>query len=272
MLRRAITRIGYGLVILDPFVKLHALIENNNPHMDYVVGLLTKLAHDLDVAIDCPVHTHKGTITAGDADARRGGSSQRDASRLDYTLIRMTEEEAEQFGVHPDDRRDYVRLDKAKANMVRATKAYWFRLVNISLGNATPEYPDGDDVQAIEKWDPPKTWQGADPKTLDAILDVIDRGTPDGQRYSDHKNAKDRAAWEVVAEHCPDKPESACREMIRAWLKDHTLFRDDYDDPVHREKRKGLFVDPKKRPKYGTQEAAGQDGKRDTGDASAGCH
>jgi hypothetical protein len=87
-----------------------------------------------------------------------------------------------------------VRLDKAMA------KAYWFRLVSVSLGNATPEYPDGDDVQAIEKWDLPKTWQGADPKTLDAILDAIDRGAPDDQRYSDHKNAKGRAAWKRAIE------------------------------------------------------------------------
>jgi hypothetical protein len=252
MLRRAIARTGCGFLVLDPFVKLHALMENDNPQMDFVYGLLTNMAQNLNVAIDCPAHTHKGVILAGDADARRGASAQRDAGRLDYTLIRMTESEAEQFGIHPNDRKDYVRLDKAKANMVRAQKARWFRLVNIPLGNATKEYPEGDDVQAIEKWEPPETWQGAEPETLNAILDAFDRGMPDGRRYSDNRRAEDRAAWKVVQGHCPDKPESACQEMIKAWLKAGVLFRDDYDDPIRRDKQKGLFVDHKKRPKYGT--------------------
>jgi hypothetical protein len=187
-------------------------------------------------------------IVAGDADARRGASAQRDAGRLDYTLIRMTTDEAEAFGIHPDDRKDYVRLDKAKANMVRATKARWFRLVSIPLGNATPEYPEGDDVQAIEKWEPPDTWQGASPETLNAILDALDKGMPDGHRYSDHRNAKGREAWQIVAEYCPGKPESACREMIKAWIKAGVLFRDEYKDPTRGDTEKGLFVDHKRRP------------------------
>jgi hypothetical protein len=260
MLRRAIKRTGCEFLVLDPFVKIHALMENDNPQMDFVFGLLTKMAQDLNIAVDCPAHTHKGAIVAGDADARRGASAQRDAGRLDYTLIRMTEDEAEAFGIHPDDRKDYVRLDKAKANMVRAAKARWFRLVSVPLGNATKMYPDGDDVQAIEKWGPPDTWQGASPETLNAILDAIDRGMPDGRRYSDNSRSGDRAAWKVVQEYCPDKPESACKEMIKAWMKKGAgvLFREDYDDPIRHDKQKGLFVDHKRRPKYSTRKEEGR--------------
>ena len=39
-------------------------------------------------------------------------------------------------------------------------KATWFRLVSVPLGNATPQYPNGDHVQAVEPWIPPKTWEG----------------------------------------------------------------------------------------------------------------
>jgi hypothetical protein len=55
-----------------------------------------------------------------------------------------------------------------------------------------------------------------------------------------------------VAEHCPTKPESACKEMIKAWLKAKILFREDYHDPIRRDTQQGLFVDHKRRPKYGT--------------------
>jgi hypothetical protein len=213
MLRRAIARSKYDLVILDPFVKLHALQENDNSDMEYVANLLLSIAHECNVAIDSPAHTHKGEIKAGDADARRGGSAQRDADRLDFTLTVMAKEEAKQFGIAPDARIDYVRLDSAKVNICRAVRAVWFRLVSVRLGNVTKHYRDGDEVQAIERWEPAPVWVDADGKALssavlDAILDGTDAGLPDGRRYSEHGTAKERAAWLVVQKHCPEKPEA----------------------------------------------------------------
>jgi hypothetical protein len=236
MVRRAISRCDYGLVILDPFVKLHVLAENDNPQMDFVASLLVKIAHDLNVAIDSPAHTHKGVIVAGDADARRGASSQTNADRLDYTFTAMTEEEAKRFGILPDERKSYVRLDNAKVNIVRSMKASWFRLVSIPLGNPTEKYPDGDHVQAIERWHPPETWEGISSETLNAILDDLDKGMPDGRRYSRHGAATDRAAWQVVHQHCPDKTEAQCREIIKLWWDGKVLVEDSYDDTVTRKK------------------------------------
>ena len=46
----------------------------------------------------------------------------------------MSEDEAKQFGIPADERKRYMRLDKAKANIVRAVKARWFKLVSIPLG------------------------------------------------------------------------------------------------------------------------------------------
>jgi len=250
MLRRAIARTRCDLLILDPFVKLHGLNESDNPDMDFVCSLLIKIAQDCNIAVDSPAHTHKGAITAGDADARRGASAQRDAGRLDYTFTVMSEDEAKQFGIAADVRKSYMRLDKAKANIVRAVKARWFRLASVRLDNATALYPDGDEVQAIERWEPPETWAGVDGETLNAILDAIDAGLPDGRRYIDHGAAKDRAAWLAVQKHCPDKPEVQCREMIKQWVKAEVLFRDKYPNPLRREEEKGLFVDADKRPPY----------------------
>ena len=250
MLRRAIARTSCDLLVLDPFIKLHALNESDNPDMNFVCELLIKLAQDGNIAVDSPAHTHKGAIQAGDADARRGASAQRDAGRLDYTFTVMSEHEAKQFGIAADERKRFMRLDKAKANIVRAVKARWFRLASVRLDNATTLYPDGDEVQAIERWEPPETWDGADGETLNAILDAIDAGLPDGRRYIDHGAAKDRAAWLAVQKHCPDKPEVQCREMIKQWIKAEVLLRDKYFNPLRREQENGLFVDADKRPAY----------------------
>ncbi len=90
-----ITRRAIDIVILDPFVKSHAVEENNNVAMDAVVGVLAGIAAKHNIAIDVPHHTRKGASTPGNADAGRGASAMKDAARLVYTLARMTPEEAQ---------------------------------------------------------------------------------------------------------------------------------------------------------------------------------
>ena len=248
MLRKAIKRRRPDLLILDPFVKLHALDENSNPDMDFVCSQLVKLAQEYNIALDSPAHTRKGQLTAGDSDNRRGASAQRDAGRLDYTLTAMTEDEAKQFGIDPDERKSYVRLDRAKANIVRAIKATWYRLVNVPLDNATELYPEGDQVQALEAWVPPDPWIDLDTGLINRILDRIEAGMPDGNRYSGAPSAKMRAAWRVITTEIPGKAEAQAREIIRAWLDSRLLVSRKYENPIDRKKADGLFVDPTKRP------------------------
>ena len=249
MLRNAIERLRLGLIILDPFVKLHAMEENDNGAMDFVCDLLVQLAIEYNIAVDAPHHTRKGAITAGDADAGRGASSARDAGRLIYTLTRMTEEEAKAFSINPEERGLYVRLDSGKVNIAPPSReATWFRLVNVRLGNGNADYPNGDEVQTVEPWKPPKTWADLSSAQLNQVLTEIDGGVSNGQRYSDANAAGARAAWPVVQRHCPTKTEAQCREIIRTWVKTELLYHEDYEDPTDRKTRKGLRVDNSKRP------------------------
>ena len=248
-LRAKIELLKPDIVCLDPFVKTHALAENDNGAMDYVCDLLATFANDYDIAVDGPHHTRKGPATPGDADLGRGGSSIRDAGRLVYTLTPMSEDEAKQFGVEQIDRRFYVRLDSAKVNTAPPSGiATWFKLVSVNIGNATALYPAGDDVQTVEPWKPPNIWANVSSVTLNAVLTEIDAGMPNGQRYSGDAPTKDRAAWRVVHKHCPDHTEAMCREVIRSWIRTGVLINDSYDDPVERKERKGLRLDTSKRP------------------------
>jgi hypothetical protein len=248
-LRGKIERLGIDLVMIDPLIKAHGLEENDNNAMDFVCELLTKLAIEYNIAVDASQHTKKGTLVAGDPDNARGASATRDAGRLGYTLITMTEEEAAAFAIEPKQRKLYVRLDKAKVNIEPpAEKATWFKFIGVNLGNATEMYPAGDNVQTVEPWTPPETWAGLSTVVLNAALTEIDAGTPNGQRYSNAPNAKERAAWCVVQKHCPTKAEPQCREIIKTWVKNGVLYREDYDDPVDRKLRAGLRLNASKRP------------------------
>jgi AAA domain len=149
-LRAAIERRRPDLLGLDPFVKLHALEENDNGAMDFVCDLLVKLAIEYDIAVDAPHHAKKGQLTPGDADSGRGASSMRDAGRLMYTLTTMSEEEAKRFDINPDERASYIRLDKGKVNLAPpARTATWFKLVGVPLLNGTAEYPSVGATQAL---------------------------------------------------------------------------------------------------------------------------
>jgi hypothetical protein len=249
MLRKTIADRRIDLLGLDPFVKLHALEENDNGSMDFVCDLLVKLAIEFNIAVDVPHHTKKGLQTAGDADAGRGASASRDAGRLMYTLTRMSDQEGETFGIPAEERRLYVRLDSSKVNIAPPSgEATWFKLIGVHLDNGTADYPNGDDVLTVIPWHPPKTWDGISSAQLNAALDEIEAGLPNGQRYSDAGPAKTRAAWPAVQRHCPSRTEPQCRQIVNTWVETNVLFNDEYDDPIDRKPRKGLRVCHGKRP------------------------
>jgi hypothetical protein len=249
-IRKSMARRKPDLVALDPFVKTHSLEESNSGDMDFVCDLLARMAGEFNIAVDSPHHVHKGQISPGDADAGRGSSGIRDTGRLVYTLTYMSEEEAKLYSIPVENRRLYIRLDSSKVNIVEQSgKPTWFRFIGVPIGNATPQYPNGDTVQTVEPWSPPETWAGISTETLNVILTAIERGTEEGQRYSaGPKTGEARAAWRVVQRHCPDKTEGQCREIIRQWLKTELLVPKEYYDPVQRKDLSGLHVNDSKRP------------------------
>jgi len=60
------------IVSLDPFVKSHAVEENNNSMIDHVVQILSDLAEKFEIAIDVPHHMAKGAPDPGNANRARG--------------------------------------------------------------------------------------------------------------------------------------------------------------------------------------------------------
>jgi hypothetical protein len=250
-LRAEIEDIRPDVVMLDPFVKTHSLEENDNGAMDYVCDILASMAIEYNVAVDVPHHAKKGGSGAGDADLGRGGSAIRDAARLVYTLTVMSTEEAETFQIEERERKAYVRLDSAKVNLVAGTApSAWYRLVGVPLGNGDEQYPHGDNVQTLECWSPPETWDNFPNETVNAVLDEIEKGLPDGSRYSPANAAKKRAAWLVVQRFCSGKSEQHCRMIVDTWIRNGLLYINTYKDASRREDVSGLYVNSAKRPGF----------------------
>jgi hypothetical protein len=248
--QQKVEELDIGLVIFDPFVKTHGVNENDNSGIDEVVTILATLAGELDIAVDYLHHTRKGGREAGDADVGRGASAAKDAGRLVYTAIPMSEDDAKQFGIEEDAElcASLVRTDSAKVNIVpRANKARWFRLVNVPIGNKTAEYPNGDNVQAAEYWTPPDFWGQLPDDIVDRIFDRIAAGLDGGKRrYSATPQAKERSVMPVFAELAPELNKTQAYEAIRKWLQTGMLVNETYDDRRDRKPTTGLKVGTRK--------------------------
>jgi hypothetical protein len=249
MIRSAVAELEIAVVGFDPLVKAHAVDENKNVEMDFVADLLTQIASDLNVATDICHHTKKGTAVAGDADAGRGAGATKNAGRLMYTLTRMTPKEAETFGIGERERLLYVRHNSGKVNLAPPSMAAeWFKLVGVSLGNGNDRYPHGDNVQTVECWEPPQTFEGVNTAIANAILDEIDSGLEDGSYYSSANSAGAREARLVVQRHMPEKTDPEARKIIKTWLTNGLLYKDTWPDPKSRKPHERLRVNHTKRP------------------------
>jgi hypothetical protein len=242
LLLDTIKKLNIDLVILDPFVKLHDAHENDNSAIDAVATMLNQIAEVADCAVDILHHVKKGGVAAGDSDAARGAGSLRDAGRLFRTLTTMSPEEARDLDLKPEERRSFVRIDDSKVNFA-PTEAQWFQLVGVPLGNATDDYPEGDNIQTAKSWTPPaKEIGGLAPTVGEKILDEIDKGPADGGRYSASPNAHGpTSAVHAVWLASPNHPRPEAQNIIRRLFAEQRIYEADYRT-ADRKSRKGLFV------------------------------
>lgn len=127
------------LLIVDPFVRIHRLNENDNSKIDMVMDILRSIAEDADCAIGLVHHCPKLTgVTAyrGNMDMSRGAGATVAACRNVRTLDIMNSDEAKIFGIADNMRWKYVRMDDAKANLAPpAENASWFQKHSVFFDN-----------------------------------------------------------------------------------------------------------------------------------------
>lgn len=239
---------GIGLIVVDPFVKSHRLDENSNGDMDAAATAWAEVAEATGAAILLVHHVRK---SAGEGvEAMRGAKSLSDAARVACLLSPMSEEEARHLSVPARERWRHVRLDDAKANLAPAGEAVlWYRLETVALGNATPDYPAGDQVAAIAPWKPPSPFRGLTAADCNRALDLIAAGDAEGAAFSAHRTGRSAARWagQVLVDGFGFEPDEAAR-VIAAWQSAGLLVEAEYRHPVQRKPRLGLRVIDAKRP------------------------
>jgi hypothetical protein len=246
-LREIIAERRPALFVADPFGELHGVDENSNTAVRAVIAQFRALAVEFDMAVVLVHHTRKGTAEPGDPDILRGGSAIVGGGRSIFTLLPMSEKDAESLGQATDrkTRTRYVRLDDPKHNYADIGGAKWYEKVIYVLDNT-------EAIPAAIPWSPPNLWAAITPAVANRILDDIDAGIDTGleggkRRYSAAPQATGRAAWKVVTRHV-SVTEAQAREIVRTWVKNGVLVRVDYTDPIERRTCQGVSVDAAKRP------------------------
>lgn len=139
-LMRAASTVRVGAMFFDPLVAIHESDELDNSEMAFVMDTLQMIAEMSDTAACAIHHTNKpiGASSkgrAGDANSIRGATAVVTPARAAYTLYSADEADCEEYGIPPDDRDLYSRLDSAKANLSRrGTVPRWLKARTIKVG------------------------------------------------------------------------------------------------------------------------------------------
>jgi len=201
-----------GLMIVDPFVASHRVVENDNPAIELVAATWAEIADVTGCAIELVHHARKtggAEITVEDG---RGGSALLAKVRSARTLNGMTDEEAARAGV--ENRRSYFRVENGKANLSPAPdKADWYRLESFDLGNGGDDRP-GDSVGVMSRWTWPDAFDGVTVSDLRAVQAAIAAA-----RWRESPQAKDWAGHAVAAVLKLDATNKAHRAKIASLLK-----------------------------------------------------
>jgi hypothetical protein len=187
-------------------------------------------------------HTKKGASTPGDAESARGAGDIVFAARVAFTLCTMNKEEADKFGVHQDDRRDYFRVDSGKQNYARAEDIDWIKKVEYALDN-------GERVAAAAPW----TLLPAlpDVSQTDRLIVHVEEGT-DGEPYSPRLGNEPRSIRHAMVLIGVEDAKEQSKLLSRLLGSPHIKV-DTYVGGVGRVPKQGLKTDNGPAAKWTTE-------------------
>lgn len=232
-------RIKPDAIGLDPLVAINAVSENDNQLIRRVMVMLrSQLAEQLHCAVILIHHDNKGgdDTEASDQKNVRGGGDIVNAVRFELQVKKLTLAQAEAFGIEPERRGFYFRVGSptSKMNYSAPDEAEWFERIPVDI--------NGEQVVRCIPWTPPSA--KLDEDQIKAVIDAVERGTPDGKPYSQRMGTEPRSIGPVLASLGITGP-NAQKRAIKAVLATGRIVDLDWRVPGRGEHftRKGLRSD-----------------------------
>ena len=223
-LKAEIRERAIDVLIVDPMVKAHRVVENDNSAIDMVCTEFAGIADETECAIELVHHVKKGTGVEITVEDGRGASALLGAVRSARVLNPMSKDEAEKAGGLIA--RDYFRDTNGKANLAPPPdRSDWYHKVSVSLGNGVGGIiDDSDHVGVVEQWQWPDLMEKVTLDHLKRVQVKVMQGT-----YRENHMAKDwvgKAVAEIMGldvKKVGDK--KVVQTALGAWFASGALVR-----------------------------------------------
>ena len=235
-----IERNKIDVMIVDPFVSTHSVNENDNGAIDKVAKLWAQIADYTNCAIDIVHHLRKVADREATVEDARGAVSLIGAARSVRVLNRMSPEQADQAGLHQDDRFSYFYTTYGKSNLTPLShKAEWRRLEGVPLGNGVGLSKPQDFAPVVTEWQWPSKEEIAEAVPEDVRRLAIVKFT--NQNYRESAQSEEWAGYalaeamgihlETAKAMTPDKRKM--KAILEAWISSGILAVVNEPDPKH---------------------------------------
>ena len=235
-----IKRQRLDVLIIDPFIKSHKVVENDNNAIDQVASEWAAIADTCNCSIELSHHSRKTGGNEVTIDDIRGAVALVNAARSARVLNKMTKDEAKNAFLEEATAWRYFRIDNGKANMAPpAEKAQWYRLASVAL-------PNGDDVGAATAWAWPNAFEGVNPHELRMAQKAVSEGGP----WRENHQAKMWVGKPIAAALGldPVKDRKRILTILSTWIENEMFVvvsgkgDDRHDDLVRRGREAGRWL------------------------------
>jgi hypothetical protein len=225
------------LLVIDPFVQIHRVSENQNEEIAQVMVALRDISVVANCALHLVHHTRKPAAgsahQAGDIFAVRGGGAIVGDAHFVFTLADMGSGDGETLGVSDIDRKKYIRLDDAKGKLAPPSGARWFQRVGVSM----PYGLIGEQVGVLVPHEFEQTQGIVTPSAATEILKEIDARWREGNPFSCSAQSPRYVVPLMVQRH--GMTPRAARRLMADWISNGMVATERYDSDA---KSRGLRV------------------------------
>lgn len=230
------------VLVLDPFIAIHSVSENDNAKVNMVLRQLARLADRTNIACELVHHVRKGQSGQGEftVEDSRGASAFRDAVRSARVLNGMTKEEAEKAGV--PSHRAFFRVDNGKANLAPPPETTeWRQIMSVDLGNSEGNSPS-DHVGVVVPWTWPSPLDDVTTHDLRAAQQAVSEGGP----WRENHQAKDWIGYPIAQalglDPADPKHVTKVRGLLKVWMANRMFVPVTRRDPKRRDERTFIEV------------------------------
>lgn len=237
------------VMMVDPFVSCHRVVENDNGAIDAVAKSWSGIAEKANCSIMIAHHTRKpmaGGNGGMSVDDSRGAGALINAARPKRVLNNMTKEECEKAGIDEKYRRYYFRADSERSNLSPpAENAEWFKLVSVDLENSGLPNVPGDEIGVVTTWEYDVKNTSVTVADIKRVQDAIAAGGP----WRRNQQASPWVGIPIAQALSLDidgvlkkKNRSAVEKQIGLWLANGLLVLESHADPNVKRREPVEFV------------------------------